>query len=534
MSDLSSACGEQRLLATPRRLLHVVRVLARHRVLGALLGRRYLPAPRAVREAIEELGPTFIKFGQVLAMQRGLLPDAYLDDLSSLHDRLPAMPIDSVRDIVEGELGAPLESIFASFGQSPIGAASIAQVHDATLLDGRRVAVKVQRPGLAERIAGDIAALSALISLGERCVPRLRALELPAALREFAAGLQRETNFACEASSLSIFRNSLAAFDDVWIPAVISECTRGAVLTMDYSNGTRIDAYAREHPEAMPQAVDALVRLMMQTIFEDGLFHADPHPGNVFILPDGRLSLLDFGSTGELDEAMRDSLALLLEAVIKGDARAATEAYLEMTHDNADVNRVALLNDIKAALYDIRRSSTGDVSLGNAFDALVRAGTRNGVHNPGEFVQLTRAVVILEALIRGLAPGHDYMQSFRAQYARLTAKSLSATRVGSKTGKFVRDVARLLSEGPDDARRILHRVAEGDLGRLPRLEAAAERLDGNARRLSSAIVCGALLISGSLLSLTPHSAHHAVGGLMTLAGLAGIVISVVGGARRVR
>ena len=162
----------------------------------------------------------------------------------------------------------------------------------------------------------------------------------------------------------------------------LAECSHGAVLTLEFSAGMRVDYYAREHPDAMPRLMNTLVSLMLQTIFENGLFHADPHPGNVFVLPDGRLSLLDFGNTGELDESMRESLMLLLEAVVTGDARAATEAYLEMAPASEVVNRGTLLRDIKVALYEIRRSNLADVSVGNAFDALLRAGSRNGVHNP--------------------------------------------------------------------------------------------------------------------------------------------------------
>jgi len=531
MADMSVSDGND-VRGAPRQLLHILRVLARHKILGALLGRRQKPAPKAVREAIEELGLTFIKFGQVLAIQRDLLPDAYIDELKLLHDKLPAMSFPMVRATIEAELDAPLSEIFSSFCETPLGAASIAQVHDATLNDGRRVAVKVQRPGLAKTITEDIAALNFLVTLGEKFAPRLRALDLHAALREFSIGLSRETNFCHEASSITIFRNTTAEFTDVWIPGVISEYSRQTVLTMDFSAGERIDAYAQQHAEAMPQIMNTLVRLMMQTIFEEGVFHADPHPGNVFILPDGRLSLLDFGSTGELDEKMRESLTLLLEAVINGDARSATAAYLEMTSDTENVNRVSLQNDIKAALYEIRRSSASDISLGNAFDALVRAGTRNGVRNPGEFVQLTRAVVILESMIRQLAPNHDYMQSFREQFSRLTEKYLSAERVTDKTGKFGRDMIRLMSDGPSDMRRILHRIAEGDLGRLPRLEALGERLDRNVERLARAVVYGSLVISGSLLHLTPHFGTRHTGTLMIVGGVFGMVMSGIGAVRR--
>ena len=524
--------GATEARGAPRRLLHILSVLTRHRILGALFGKTQRPAPKAVREAIEELGLTFIKFGQVLAIQRDLLPAAYTDELKLLHDKLPAMSFEMVRATIEAELGAPLDEMFSSFCETPIGAASIAQVHDATLSDGRRVAVKVQRPGLTTTITEDIAALNFLITLGEKLAPRLRSLDLRSALREFSTSLSRETNFFHEASSITIFRTTTTDFPDVWIPGVVAEYSRQTVLTMEFSVGERIDSYASRHAEAMPQIMNTLVRLMMQTIFEEGIFHADPHPGNVFILPDGRLSLLDFGSTGELDEKMREALTLLLEAVINGDARAATEAYLEMSPETENVNRLSLQNDIKAALYEIRRSNTTEVSLGNAFDALVRAGTRNGVRNPGEFVQLTRAVVILESMIRQLAPDHDYMQSFREQFSRLTAKYLSAERVTNKTGKFGRDLMRLMSEGPSDTRRILHRFAEGDLGRLPRLEALGERLDRNVERLAGAVVYGSLVIGGALLSLTPRSAMHHAGALMISCGVLGIAMAAIGAVRR--
>lgn len=209
-------------------------------------------------------------------------------------------------------------------------------------------------------------------------------------------------------------------------------------MTMEFSAGERIDAYAREHPEAMPEVMNTLVRLMMQTIFEEGIYHADPHPGNVFILPDGRLSLLDFGwSRRARREDAGSPVPAARSCNPSSDARAATGAYLEMMPETEQVNRVSLQNDIKAALYEIRRSNLSDVSLGNAFDALVRAGTRNGVRNPGEFVHLTRAVVILESMIRQLAPNHDYMQSFRDQFFAARRKA-PVRRTRHRQGRQVR------------------------------------------------------------------------------------------------
>lgn len=513
------------------RLLQILRILARHHCLGALAGRNHWPPPKELRETIEELGLTFIKFGQVLALRRDILPAATIVELELLHDQLPAMAMATVRGLVESELGAPLERRFSDFRETPLAAATIAQVHEATTLDGRHVAVKVQRPGLKGKIAKDIAALTFLVRLLEKLYPAMRALDLPVIVQELANSLHRETDFLREAQSMVRFRIALADVPDLWIPKVLVECSTRSVLTMEYSAGERIDLCAKRHPEAMPGSIKTLVKLMLQSIFEDGLFHADPHPGNVFVLPDGRLSLLDFGMTGELDEAMRESLTLLLEGVVKGDARAATEAYLELASASETANASALLVDIKAAIYEIRRSEPAQVSIGSAFDALMRAGTRNGIHNPGEFVMLTRAFVILESMIRELAPDHAYLESFQEEVARLTAHHFTPGRIKDKTFKLARDLERLLADAPADLRRVLRRIAEGNLGRVqaPALEALATHVSRNLERLTLAIAFAALMVGGSMLMIANMSGwHHIFGTIMVLTGFFGMILLRIG------
>ena len=519
------------LLQAAPRLMQILRVLVRHKLLGALRGKRHWPPPKEVRETFEELGLTFLKFGQVLALRRDLLPDAYIDELELLHDQLPAMSMNTVRARIEFELGAPLTKLFSAFSETPLAAATIAQVHEATLHDGRHVAVKVQRPGLKRMISKDIAALTYLVKLGEGLIPSLRALDLPVVVREFANSLNRETDFSREAHSIVIFRAALADVSDLWIPDVVAEYSSGGVLTMEYSAGERVDLYAKLHPEAMPRSIDTLVRLMLQTIFEGGLFHADPHPGNVLVLPDGRLSLLDFGMTGELDEPMRESLTLLLEAVVKRDARAATEAYLEMAPSYEKVNRGALLVDIKTALYEIHKGDLADVSIGDAFNSLLRAGSRNGVHNPGEFFLLTRAFVILESLIRQLAPNHNYMESFREEVSRLTSQHFSLTRIKENTTKLARGMERLINDAPDDTRRILRRFAEGNLGQVqaPAVEELGNHLIRNLERLAGSIASGALVVGGSMLLMTPMGGwHDTLGVIMVVSGILGMLGTRIG------
>lgn len=335
-----------------------------------------------------------------------------------------------------------------------------------------------------------------------------------------------------------LFRTALADVPDLWIPEVVTECSSGSVLTMEFSDGERVDLYARLHPEAMPRLINTLVRLTLQTIFEEGLFHADPHPGNVLVLPDGRLSLLDFGMTGELDELMRESLTLLLEAVVKGDARAATDAYLEMAPQGSEkVNRAALLMDIKAVLYEIHRSDLAEVSIGDSFDSLLRAGSRHGVHNPGEFFLLTRTFVILESMIRQLDPDHNYMGSFREEISRLTEKHFSLERIKEKTTKLAREMERLISDAPGDTRRVLRRIAEGNLGQLqaPAVEALGGRISRNLKRLTGAIAATSLVIGGAMLMNAPLPGwHHILGELMVYFGIFGTLLVWFGILRRDR
>ena len=477
-----------------------------------------------MRKAFEELGLGFLKFGQVLALRRDLLPAPYIEELEHLHDQLPALGFDVVRATVEAQLKAPLAESFASFNEVPLATATIAQVHEARMPNGRHVVVKVQRPGLEALIARDVAAMAYLAALAESLSPRLRALDLSVMVREFAGSLRREIDFRHEARSIGRFRTALADVPNLWIPDVVAERSTGAVLTLEYSPGERVDLHAQSHPEAMPKAIGTLVEVMLHTIFEEGLFHADPHPGNVFVLPDGRLCLLDFGMTGEFDQPMRESLALLLEAVVKGDARAATDAYLELADASENVDRPALQSDVRSVLQEIHGTDISTVSVGAAFDALLRAGSQHGVHNPGAFFLLTRAFVILESQVCQLAPHFDYLGAFREQVGRLTSQHFSVARLEDNGINFARELERLVNDAPRDTRRLLRRVAEGNLGRVqaPGVEALADRISLDLKRLTGAMSLAALVVGGSMLEMV------SMGGVRSVLGVTMICTGLVG------
>jgi ubiquinone biosynthesis protein len=523
------------LLRTAPRLIQILRVLARHRYLGVLRGASHWPPPAEVRETFEELGLGFLKFGQVLALRRDLLPAAYIEQLERLHDRLPALSFDVVRAMVEAQLHAPLRELFASFTEAPLATATIAQVHEATMPDGRHVVVKVQRPDLEATIAKDVAALAYLAALGESLSLRLRALDLSVMVQEFAASLRRETDFRREARSIGRFRTALADVPDLWIPDVVAERSSQAVLTLEFSPGERVDLYAKQHPEAMPRVIGTLVEFMLHTIFEEGLFHADPHSGNVFVLPDGRLCLLDFGMTGEFDAAMRESLARLLEGVVNEDAQAATDAYLEMAEGSENVDRPALKADVRAVLQEIHGSDLAAVSVGGALASLLRAGSQHGVHNPGAFFLLTRAFVILESQMQELAPHFDFMGAFREQIVRLAKQHFSLARLKDEGIKLARELERLVNDAPRDTRRALRSFAEGNLGRVqaPGVEALGDRISRDLKRLTHAIALAALVVGGSMLDMASLVGWRGLLGVtMISTGLLGTLLMSLSALRR--
>lgn len=512
------------------RLGQILRILARHKALGALLGPRYLPPPEAVLATFQELGVTFIKFGQVLALRCDLLPDAYTDALRLLHDQCPSMGFDDVSGIVEKQLGSPLEEVFSSFSETPLAAASIAQVHEATLRDGRHVAVKIQRPGLQSVIATDIAVLTYLVTLGETWSPRLRGLGLGAAVGEFSKSLHRELDFRREARSMERICGAVTDIPELAVPYVVEEYSTSTLLTLQFMIGERLDIYASKHPEAIAHVIEVIVKVSLRTLLEHGIFHADTHPGNVLVLPDGRVCLLDFGNTGELDEATRESLALLLEAVVNGDARAAMDAYLDMSASSEGVDRAGLFLDMRGAIYEINRSGQGDIKIGDTFESLLRVGTRRGVRNSPEIILMTRAFVILESLTSNLAPGHNWVESFREEIAALASQKYSFEGTKRRALHAVRELERFAYEGPGDVRRVFRRIAEGELGKVefPSVDALGGQVIRTFQRLASIIGAGALVVGGSQLAAAQGSGwHHVFGERTFIVGLIAMAVILI-------
>lgn len=514
---------------TAPRMWQILRVLRRHGILGAIRGRRHWPEPVQVRLALEELGIVFLKFGQVLAVRRDLLSDEYIHELEQLHDALPPMPFAEVVDVVEHDLGGRLEDLFASVDPEPVAAATIAQVHRATLRDGSEIVLKVRRPGLESRVAEDVSILAYLAAVAEHYVQRLQHFDLVGLIQEFRYSLQRELDFRLEARTIRRFRDELRAFPGVWTPDVLPEYCGPAVIAMEYFRGVRVDHYAAAHPDERPRLARTIAALLLYQIFENGLFQADPHPGNIAVLEDGRLCLHDFGMVGELDEPMRDHLTALLDAVVRGDVRDTADAYLDIGLVGADVDRPALEADLSTLLRHIHEQDIAEVSVGNALQSLLRLGTSHRIRNPGPILLLTRAFLLAEAVMRDLDPSLSVAEAFQDELERVAAHRYAPSRLVERARRLHHELDRLAESAPTDVRRALRRLADGELGqvRIPAVENVERRASRGIERLTGSVAAGALLVAGGLL-VVAGGWHGIVGDVLLVLGMAATILVAMG------
>jgi predicted unusual protein kinase regulating ubiquinone biosynthesis (AarF/ABC1/UbiB family) len=397
--------------------------------------RRYDPtggdtrAPDRFAQNLIGLGPVFVKLGQILSTRPDILPESYVLRLSELQERAPEMDFATIRRVVEEELGTPLETAFDSFEPRPVAAASLAQVHKATLADGTTVAVKVQRPGLEALFRGDLDALEFGLRLLRVLAPRrLRRTNLPAFLSEFRRYSMGELDFQAEACVMDRFRKNLAGQDGVRIPETFPDHTSARVLTMDWVEGMRLsEAAATLSKKTKSALVDRLMSMLLRMFISDGLFHADLHPGNIVFHPDGSFTLLDFGMYGELNAAERDRFVLYWMAVAQRQTRRAYHHFSQQTKPLPDADHALFrqsFDDLAARFYAV---PSREASLARTYLAMMRAGYRAGFVFPASLMLHAKALTTAEALLFELAPEARFDGISRPFIAREVAARLATS-----------------------------------------------------------------------------------------------------------
>ena len=402
-----------------RRAWEVGSTFARHAV------RRSDPLPRRLRSAFTDLGPTYVKVGQLIASSPGLFPHDWVEEFASLRDRVPPFPGSEARRMVEEDLGRPLRSAFATFDDTPIAAASIGQVHAATLLDGSRVVVKVQRPGLEERVANDLRAMLLVCEVLER-IPQT-AIGSPRALAEdFARTLHEEMDFRLEADNMERMRSILLqeGITDCRVPVVHWDLVGKRVLTME-----RIDGFRFSDVEGMRAAgIDTarLLRMGVQTVVEGvlihGFFHGDLHAGNIAVLEDGTFVLFDFGIVGRLTESVRGRLAQYLIASTTNDYEAMIRALRSFGSVPDDVDIEEMAADLQQLYAPYVENGVMVAQLGELMETMIRSMVKYRVRIPRELVLLSKQMLYLEGAAHTLAPDIDLLEEQQVIYAALMQK----------------------------------------------------------------------------------------------------------------
>ena len=430
-----------------------------------LQARPRLTRPEHLRSALEELGATFIKLGQILSTRADLLPPDYLAELSKLQDSAAPVPFPAIREALLKELGRPIEEVFLHFDPKPLAAASIGQAHAATLTDGTEVVVKIRRPGVVEQVEEDLKILKELAETVNGRLEFAQRHDIPGIVEQFSDTLRAELDYIREAHNAERFAASFVNEPDLHIPRVYWETTTPRVLTLERIRGTKISDVASldEQKIDRPALARFATDVVMRMVCEHGFFHADPHPGNFFIEAGGAIGLIDFGMVGTLDEATQDHLADLLIYINHQDGDRLVDVLLDLGVTKKRVDRASLRQDIQHLLSNYWDLPLGELRISALLNDVFAAMRRNNLHLPSNLSLLLKTVIMIEGLGVRLDPEFRMATALESYANRLIMRKYSPVKLIHNLGRASLDLARLGTEMPQQLRRLVNEAQNGSL-----------------------------------------------------------------------
>lgn len=460
--------------------------------------------PDQLVDDLEAMGPTYVKLGQVLAGRPDLLPEAYLKALSRLQDNVKPFPYEDVEKIIFTELGVRISKAFSRFDREPIAAASLGQVHLAALRDGREVAVKVQRPDIRPQIASDFEVLSEIAEfldehteIGHRC-------RFGAIVSEFRSTVQQELNYEREAQNLIAVGANLEEFKLIQVPKpVLDYCTR-CVLTMDYVKGQKITSLsplAKLDINGAPLA-EEIFKAYLKQVLVDGIFHADPHPGNVFLTDDGRIALLDLGMVGYTAPAMQQHMLKVLIAVSEGKGDEAADEVVRMSEKTDAFDLHKFRQQIGQMVASSRNQGLQELNIGRALLDVSRHARDNGLFVPSELVLLGKTLLQLDEVGRILDPDFDPNASIRRHASKITSSRITHDASHGNIANALLEMKDFTVHLPSRLNRIMDAVANAELEVKVKSTDAKMVVDGIekvANRVTKGILLAALVIGAALM-----------------------------------
>jgi ubiquinone biosynthesis protein len=461
-------------------------------------------APEALARDLEKLGPTFIKLGQVLSTRPDLLPAPYLEALSRLQDDVEPFPFEQVQQIVEAELGARLSKAFSVFEERPVAAASLGQVHRAALRDCRVVAVKVQRPGIAENIAGDLKTLDEIAQFLTNRTDAGKHYDLSGMLDEFRTAINNELNYEQEAENLRLIGGNLEEFKLITVPRPVDGYTTRRVLTMEYVSGNKVTAISPIVSTELQRDVlaDTLVRAYLKQIVIDGVFHADPHPGNVLVTDEGLLALVDLGMVGRLSPQMQERLLKLLLAISEGRGEEAAEVAVALGEKLPEFNEAGFKRDISTLVGRIGHQSLGQFQIGRVFLDLSQLINDNAMRAPSELTMLGKTLLNLDEVARALDPTFDVNETVRRHGVDLMTRRMRKAMTSGGVVSTLLEAKEFAEKLPGRVNRVLDALAASELKMKVEViddGAIIEGLQKVANRITLGLILAAMIVSAAMV-----------------------------------
>ena len=455
-------------------------------------------SPQYLRRAFEELGPTYVKLGQLLSTRQDLLPPAYQQELAKLQDKAEPAPWSEVREVLQESLGRDALARFAAFDTTPLASASIGQVYAARLPDNTEVVVKIRRPGVAAEVDEDLDILLGLATYASRHWEAARDYDVKGLMDEFADTLRAELDYQREGRNTQRFAENFRDTPAVDIPFVYEEFSSSTVLTQERLHGLKvtdtaaIDAAGIDRQALAAQAADA----EMKMVFEDGFFHADPHPGNIFVEPGGRIGLIDFGMVGEVDDKLRAQLSTLFIAVIRKDPDRMASALVRISVTARRVDRTRLRLDLQQLIRLYEGRTLGDAPVGRIINQTLGIVRSHHLQLPREMALLLRMLIMTEGMGEVLDPTFSMGRTL-APYARaMTARQLSPAAFVRRLGQAGAETLELGAELPESMRRLLDTLDFDGLEvhlRAEELAPLVDRIERVGNRMVAAIFAAAFI-----------------------------------------
>lgn len=491
---------------------------------------RYLPASvrartdatssrtvaQSLRESFDQLGPTFVKLGQVLSTRPDLLPEDFIEELKKLQDDVAPLPFEQMKAVVEAELGKPLSELFDWVSEQPLAAASISQVHEARLKTGEKVVLKIQRPEIKRIIETDISLLQFLAKLLEKYIPEARIFNPETIVAEFFMTLSFELDFIVEANNMEKIRKNTESIPDIVIPKIHRELCSKRVLTLEKLEGIRMNDLAALNAAGVDRTklVRAGARAFFKSIVIDGLFHGDLHGGNLFVLPGDQLGIIDFGIVGRLSPRARDQLVSMVVALMSEDYETLCYQYAELGAVSSGIDFDAFVREVRNTIAPYMGLALGEVNAGKVLIEATRIAARYKIRIPGDWMIVFKGILTVEGMGRQLDPGFDLLSAGNEFVKEMVKNRLSVDRLKKELFLTSRELVDLIQILPRQLRFWMRKWNANDFAfelKIPELRELRRQQERSGRRSAEALVAAGALIASAISYGSPHVTRYIAG-----------------------